>query len=224
MKSWIALLDKQIKDQHMLKHPFYQSWSEGKLEKKQLQAYAKDYYLHIKAFPCYLSVLHSRCDDLMIRKQILENLMDEEAGNPNHIDLWRQFALSLGVSEEEIANHQFSQAAKDMVATFRRLCDVPSIAVGLGALYTYESQIPEVCGEKIRGLKEYFGISSRGYTYFTVHQHADIKHASEEREMLKTLVGNENPDAVLQGSQEVLDTLWNFLSSFIDITESCSCK
>ncbi|AAD18899.1 CADD family putative folate metabolism protein [Chlamydia pneumoniae] len=224
MTSWIELLDKQIEDQHMLKHEFYQRWSEGKLEKQQLQAYAKDYYLHIKAFPCYLSALHARCDDLQIRRQILENLMDEEAGNPNHIDLWRQFALSLGVSEEELANHEFSQAAQDMVATFRRLCDMPQLAVGLGALYTYEIQIPQVCVEKIRGLKEYFGVSARGYAYFTVHQEADIKHASEEKEMLQTLVGRENPDAVLQGSQEVLDTLWNFLSSFINSTEPCSCK
>ncbi|SPN73876.1 Chlamydia protein associating with death domains,pyrroloquinoline quinone biosynthesis protein PqqC,Pyrroloquinoline quinone (Coenzyme PQQ) biosynthesis protein C,coenzyme PQQ biosynthesis protein C,TENA/THI-4/PQQC family [Chlamydia serpentis] len=223
MTSWIALLDKQIKDQHMLKHPFYQRWSEGTLEKEKLQAYAKDYYLHIKAFPCYLSALHARCDDLVIRKHILENLMDEESGNPNHIDLWRQFALSLGVSEEEMTNHQFSKAAQEMVTTFRCLCNMPSLAIGVGALYTYESQIPEICVEKIRGLKEHFGISSRGYAYFTVHQQADIKHASEEREMLEALVGNENPDMVLKGSQEVLNTLWNFLSSFITKTTTCSC-
>lgn len=129
---------------------------EGELTKEQLQAYAKDYYLHIKAFPKYLSAIHSRCDDLEARKLLLDNLMDEENGYPNHIDLWKQFVFALGVTPEELEAHEPSEAAKAKVATFVRWCTGDSLAAGVAALYSYESQIPRIAREKIRGLTEYF--------------------------------------------------------------------
>ena len=54
------------------------------------------------AFPTYLSAVHAKCDDQLTRKQILSNLIDEEAGQPNHPELWLQFADSLGTWHEEI--------------------------------------------------------------------------------------------------------------------------
>ncbi len=35
---------------------------------------------------------------------ILANLMDEEAGNPHHPELWLEFAESLGLNRKEVAN------------------------------------------------------------------------------------------------------------------------
>lgn len=66
--NFLDQLDLIIQNKHMLEHTFYVKWSKGELTKEQLQAYAKDYYLHIKAFPKYLSAIHSRCDDLEARK------------------------------------------------------------------------------------------------------------------------------------------------------------
>src|SRR5688500_19510618 len=71
----------------MLKHPFYQAWSEGRLSKAVLGEYAKQYYAHVRAFPTYVSAVHSRCDDLSVRKELLENLIEEERGNENHPEL-----------------------------------------------------------------------------------------------------------------------------------------
>lgn len=35
----------------MLKHPFYQKWSEGKLSEKALAEYAKQYYADVRGIP-----------------------------------------------------------------------------------------------------------------------------------------------------------------------------
>ncbi|CRH27243.1 Chlamydia protein associating with death domains [Chlamydia trachomatis] len=48
--NFLDQLDLIIQNKHMLEHTFYVKWSKGELTKEQLQAYAKDYYLHIKAF------------------------------------------------------------------------------------------------------------------------------------------------------------------------------
>src|SRR6478672_10803781 len=104
MNQYLDTIDKDIASKHLLKHPFYLAWTRGELSKEALVDYAKQYYHHVAAFPTYLSAVHSRCDEPDTRKQLLNNLIDEEAGKPNHPDLWKQFAAGLGVTENEIAN------------------------------------------------------------------------------------------------------------------------
>src|SRR3954447_7013530 len=98
----LEAIDAQVAAKHLLTHPFYQAWTRGELSKDALQDYARQYYHHVAAFPTYLSAVHAKCDDQPTRKQILSNLIDEEAGDPNHPELWLKFAESLGTSREEI--------------------------------------------------------------------------------------------------------------------------
>src|SRR5687768_4747226 len=78
----------QVMRYSMLKHPFYRAWSEGRLSKAILGDYAKQYYAHVRAFPTYVSAVHSRCEDVSIRQELLENLIEEERGTENHPELW----------------------------------------------------------------------------------------------------------------------------------------
>jgi pyrroloquinoline-quinone synthase len=57
----IATLDKHIQERHLLRHPFYQAWSEGALSRHALQEDSKQYYRHVEAFPTYVSVVHANC-------------------------------------------------------------------------------------------------------------------------------------------------------------------
>ena len=91
-----------VMEYSMLKHPFYVAWTEGRLSKDVLAEYAKQYYAHVRAFPTYVSGVHSHCDDVAIRQELLENLIEEERGAENHPELWLRFAEGLGVSREEV--------------------------------------------------------------------------------------------------------------------------
>src|SRR5262249_12842511 len=155
---------------HMLSHPFYQAWSCGALTKAVLQAYAKEYYQHVKAFPTYISALHSRCDDLEMRKCLLTNLIDEESGYPNHLDLWKSFALAIGVDQKELDIHKPQATTEELINHFHNNCRSQPLAVGLATLYSYESQIPAICQTKIEGLKKWYGLKDpESYRYFSVH-------------------------------------------------------
>src|SRR5881296_4152355 len=99
MNQHLDKIDNDIAKKHLLKHPFYLAWTRGELNKEALTDYAKQYYHHVAAFPTYLSAVHAKCDNQPTRKQILANLIDEEAGSPNHPELWKQFAESLGVND-----------------------------------------------------------------------------------------------------------------------------
>lgn len=81
--TWINEIDAQVARRHLLTHPFYQSWTRGDLDRDALRDYARQYYHHVAAFPTYLSALHSHTEPCAVRRHILANLIDEEAGCPN---------------------------------------------------------------------------------------------------------------------------------------------
>ena len=210
MNQHLADLDDDIAEKNLLKHPFYLAWARGELSKDALIDYAKQYYHHVAAFPTYLSAVHAKCDDQPTRKQILANLIDEEAGSPNHPELWKQFAESLGVNDIDTAKQP---ETKNLIDTFRSVCGNRSTAEGLAALYAYESQIPAICESKIEGLKKYYGANDpKGYEYFSVHIEADKEHSATERAMLNNYVDDQNANAVRSSVNRVLDALWDMLS------------
>src|SRR6202048_3118366 len=134
MNEHLDKIDNDIAEKHLLKHPFYLAWTRGELSKDALADYAKQYYHHVAAFPTYLSAVHARCDDQVTRKQVLHNRIDEEAGSPNHPDLWKKFAAGLGVTETETAKTQQEPETTHLINTFRSIGGQGSTAEGLAAL------------------------------------------------------------------------------------------
>lgn len=211
-ETYLQAFDLQIEEKHLLKSPFYLAWSKGELSIECLREYAKEYYHHVSAFPTYLSALHSRTENQTVRQALLQNLIEEEAGSPNHPELWRNFAFALGVTEEELQNHKPSKEMEALVSTFRKICQNQTLAEGIAALYGYESQIPKICISKIEGLKKFYGMQNpRNWEYFSVHIAADEEHAAQERQLLGNHVNETNKDQVSRALSEVLDSLWNFL-------------
>ena len=96
-----------IDARHLLKHPFYVAWTEGRLSKEQLRYYAEQYFHNVLAEPTYLSAVHfntphlhteTNSGDISVRQEVLKNLISEEHGEKNHPALWKTFALALGSS------------------------------------------------------------------------------------------------------------------------------
>ena len=213
MNRHLDSIDRQITAKHLLLHPFYLAWTRGELSRAALADYARQYYHHVAAFPTYLSAVHAQCDDQPTRKQLLDNLVDEEAGSPNHPELWLQFAEGLGVTKEDItASAQWSETS-NLIGTFRTVCSQGTTAEGLAALYAYESQIPAVAEAKIKGLVENYNVTAPSqYQYFTVHIEADREHAASERSMLEGYVTEDNAAKTANAVDRVLDALWEMLS------------
>jgi pyrroloquinoline-quinone synthase len=213
MNTYLEKIDNDIAEKNLLKHPFYLAWTRGELSKEALADYARQYYHHVAAFPTYLSAVHSKCDDQATRRQLLSNLIDEEAGSPSHVELWLQFAEGLGVSDPDVRQSEKATETKTLIDTFRSVCKQGSTADGLAALYAYESQIPAICESKIDGLKKHYGFTkSEHYEYFTIHIEADRQHSATEREMLSRYIDKRNFESVKASVNRVLDALWEMLS------------
>ncbi len=169
-----------VQKKHLLQHPFYQLWLEGKLPKTALQRYAGQYYQLVEHLPRWISTLHSRSGDISVRQQLIQNLMEEELGTGNgnvpHTELWLDFAEELGVPRKTAETTPLLPATENVLHVITTLCQ-SSLAEGAAALYAYESQVPEISREKIKGLREGYGITSKkALRFFEVHKDADVKH------------------------------------------------
>jgi len=209
------MFSKQLADKldeyHLLKHPFYQAWNEGKLNREIIKDYAEQYYQHVKAFPRYISATHSMCEDISKRKVLLENLTEEEDKDHDHPKLWKQFALALGADKHGIETKDQETFTKDMIDNFFKQAR-SSYAEGLGSFYTYERQVPEVADVKISGLKTHYGVDTKeGLQFFEVHKDADVIHRAECEKLLDEL----SPEEQVKAEKAALTTakfMWNFLS------------
>jgi len=57
MNHLIQEIDRIIEERSLLKHPFYQAWSDGKLTRESLAGYSKEYYQLVKAVPIFMAQL-----------------------------------------------------------------------------------------------------------------------------------------------------------------------
>ena len=210
--SFSKELQKSLEDLHLLKHPFYQAWSRGEVPLNRLKEYAAQYYIHVKAFPRYISAAHSMCPDLKQRRILLENLADEEGLHATpHPQLWMQFAKGLGLQPQEVEKAAPKKSIQKLIQTFFDSCR-SSYAEGIASLYAYESQIPEVAETKIQGLKEHYGINdAEALSFFEVHKEADIHHRKALEALMDRFSHAERGPA-LKAAKSGGQALWDFLS------------
>ncbi len=208
-EEFLASLDSVIGERHLLHHPFYQMWSEGKLDLNMLRHYAMEYYWQVYYFPTYVSATHANCEDMEIRQMLLENLIEEEHGPDNHPELWRRFGDALGVSRDEMAARKYLPHTKESVRILKDLAGRKNPVEGLAALYAYESQIPEASTTKIEGLKKYYGLNSEdALIFFEVHEKADEIHRTVTREALIRLCEtDQQKEVALDAAREAADAL-----------------
>jgi len=208
-----ALLDKY----DLLRHPFYEAWTEGALTLHDLQEYACEYYHQVSFFPVYLRELATRLPDGELRKSVLDNLWDELGmHNDNrraHNLLWVDFAVGTGVLPNDVFTRKPIREITVLLETFLALARRGSPAEALAAFYVYESQVPGIAKEKANALRTKYGLNESACGYFTLHITADVAHAMVWREQLQKLL-NDDPkatDAAIAAGERAAKALWGAL-------------
>jgi pyrroloquinoline-quinone synthase len=211
---FINEVEKRITKNHLLNHSFYKAWNAGELEVSTIQEYAAQYFKHVSAFPRYLSAIHTNCEKISIRQELLENLVDEEQGDENHPELWLRFGEGMGKSRESIVQTDAMEETQELVDIFMKLTRDQKTHIGMAALYCYESMVPEIAENKIDGLKKFYGISDENtLKFFTVHIHADKWHRKVIKNLMSQLCDSSvKQEEALAAIDEALYALNNFLT------------
>jgi pyrroloquinoline-quinone synthase len=200
-------LDRLTQKYSLLKHPFYKAWTQGTLSRESLKLYAQQYYRHVEAFPLHLALLASRCNG-ELRDLINDNLAEElDPANP-HPALWRQFAAEVGVEDSMLKGAKPLPGIAALLDAFDELAGFGSQAQAVAAFYVYESQVPEICTQKIAGLRRFYGIKDpSALAYFAVHEEADIRHRAAWGDWLAKQPASDAVD-ILAAGERAAKALW----------------
>ena len=212
-------LDAVIAKYDLLCHPFYRAWAAGELTRDDLREYARQYYHHVEAFPCYLAELALRLDESELRRAVLANMCDEKGtegvsakDSVPHSELWLDFAEGMG-ARRDMRLHLPVAEMRELIRYFHRVASEGTPEEALAAFYAYESQVPRVAKEKARGLRDMYGADDKTCGYFTLHATADIYHSNVWRQQLeKRLAANpETVPAALSAAEQTAKLLWQAL-------------
>lgn len=210
-------LENRIAPYNLLTHSFYRAWTAGQLSKDDLREYAAEYWRHVSAFPTYLSAMHSRLEDGELRRTVLRNLLDEEGidapnGKP-HSQLWMDFANGMGASEQSVRDRKPLPETEALIGTFHKLMQQDSAAVGLAALYAYESRVPEIARQKAAGLCQHYGADAVTCRYFKLHETADVHHADVWKQAINHELASDpgSADKALDAAETAAKALWSAL-------------
>jgi pyrroloquinoline-quinone synthase len=175
------MIDSEIEKRSLLKHPFYQMWSEGKLTIDHLQGYSKEYFQLVKAVPGLVESIPA--SDSTTKEDIASNAREEA----EHIEPWIEFAEALGISRSELVGYEGEAKTNSAVSALQALAG-SSFEEAVAAMYAYEAELPKISRSKIDGLKKFYDLDSKDATrYFEIHEEADVRHAQVWREILQKI-------------------------------------
>ena len=181
MNYLIQKIDRIIEERSLLKHPFYQSWSDGKLTREALAGYSKEYYQLVKAVPIFMTQLLDHVPESMSDE--FDYHQQEEF---SHIILWERFAGGLGVSREELDNYEGLYKTNHAISELHSL--MSSFRCGSAAMYALEKEIPKISKIKLEGLAEFYGLTSEDVTkYFKEHIEADVRHTRSWQNIIEPI-------------------------------------
>ncbi len=175
----IKRIDEMIEERSLLKHPFYEMWSDGKLAVESLAGYSKEYFQLVKAVPSFMTPIIEKAPESKIAE-----LIDNQQEEADHVRPWIKFSSELGILEEELIKYDGLEKTKKAVSDLSEL--MVTYDGGSCAMYAFEKEIPKISQTKLDGMAKFYGMSSDEATeYFKLHTEADIRHAAAWRNILE---------------------------------------
>jgi pyrroloquinoline-quinone synthase len=211
----VQRIDLEIERRSLLKHSFYQMWSDGKLTIDHLQGYSLEYFQLVKAIPRFVESVAAKSLD---NEDIASNAKDEA----EHIEPWTRFAAAVGVSRNDLAHYAGAAKTNAAVAKMMELSNA-SFEEAVAAMYAFEMELPKISRSKIDGLKKFYGMSSKDATrYFEIHEEADVRHAQVWREILDKVTA-ENQETVFAAAVASLKAQNMLLDSVLENYVGMNC-
>jgi pyrroloquinoline-quinone synthase len=183
MKELVKMIDSEIDKRSVLKHPFYQKWSQGELTLDHLQGYSKEYSRLVKSIPQMVRNIADRAID----KQSCSSIKQSEREEYEHIEPWFKFAFKLGVPKAFLDTYEGTVETNRAVSKLQRISE-KSFEEGISSMYAYEMELPKISRSKLDGLKHFYNLTHTDATeYFRIHEVTDVRHAEIWRDLIEKI-------------------------------------
>jgi pyrroloquinoline-quinone synthase len=192
---------------------YFKRFASGTLSREQVWAHIAQHYLLIAWFPRIFSGIHTRCDDLEVRKDCARHLLVEDlgyfegrvGGTPDHDELFRRIGDDLGRARAVYDRIEPVPEMAAIIDFFRRLAHETEWGASLCATALLEEEVVEIARTVGRALVQHYGVRPEwGGMNYTVHEAIEQEESGEtKRTILKHLRTPENRQAAEAAMREM---------------------
>jgi len=181
--EFIKELEEGLKrpDRWLPGHPVVGKIERGELTRGQIAGMMNQIYLQTCEVVRWLGYLYAKCPVMAVRREVFNNLAEEElglfSGTDGHFHLAGRVAVAAGADPKQLDAAPLQPATASLI----RLGDDmfyrnPNWVVNFGTAFGFEYQSPMAFGALADGLRKSYGMSDKDVEFFTVHITADEDH------------------------------------------------
>jgi pyrroloquinoline-quinone synthase len=203
--SLSAAVPDAVAGRLLLGHPYYQAWQQGTLGTVDLARYAAQYRHFERVLPEALAAVAASMREGPARRVVEENLADERSRPAPHVELFEQFATSVGATSEPPA-----EATGQLVDLYRDSAAAGPVE-GLAVIAAYETQAADIAATKAEALGRHYRLDAERIRFWDHHARVEQQHAEWTLDALSQL--DAAPDVVSLWASRSADAWWGFLDA-----------
>jgi len=199
---------------------YFKRFAAGTLTREQVWGHMSQHYMIIAWFPRIFSGIHTRCEDLEVRKDCARHLLVEDlgyfqgrvGGTPDHDELYRRIGDDLGYGREVYDRIRPVPEMAAIVDFFRRLAyDVPWTAA-LCATALLEEEVVEIAQTVGKALLAHYGVRPEwGGLNYAAHEAIEKEESGETK---KTILKHVATDAARREAEAAMREMHRLLEDY----------
>lgn len=158
-------------------HPFLENYAKNGLPKEASKVLYLETLHYFKYLPFYVCGISTITRDEAMLRAIAFNARDELGQLKSHADIYHEFLLKKGISEEEIAHYQCLPGTRALNDGIRALYSTPPLQKAMGALFADEAMSASMVSKYNDGLIRE-GLSERDRGFWTLHMQVEVGHSN----------------------------------------------
>lgn len=201
-------------------HPVIGKIERAELTRGQIAGMMGQVYRQTCEVVRWLGFLYAKCPIMSVRREIFNNLLEEElgsfSGTDAHFHLAARVAVAAGADRASLDTVTLLPATADLIRLGERMFyDNPDWIVGFGTAFGFEYQSPMTFGLLAKALKKAYGMNDDEVAFFEVHVTADEDHTGSIVRMLNQYATNDAVRAAIRdGVYTYAEQYFKMLSTY----------
>jgi pyrroloquinoline-quinone synthase len=222
-EEWYEALTAELLAQSPFRRSeYFKRFASGALSREQVWGHIAQHYLLIAWFPRIFSGIHTRCEDLDVRKDCARHLLVEDlgyfdgqvGGTPDHDELFRRIGDDLGYPREAYDRIEAVAEMAAIVDFFRRLAHEVPWSASLCATALLEEEVVEMARTVGKALVQHYGVRPDwGAMNYTVHEAIEQEESGETK---KTILKHLRTAADRQAAEAAMREMHRRLEVYAD--------
>jgi pyrroloquinoline-quinone synthase len=187
--QWYEAATAELLARNPFRHSeYFRRFAAGALSREQAWGHVSQWFFLIAWFPRMFSGIHSRCDELEVRKDCARHLLVEDlgyfrgqvGGTPDHVELYQRIGDDMGYPREAWGRVTPIPEMTAIVDFFKRLAYEIPWSASLCTTAFIEAEVVEVSQTVGAALVKHYGCRSEwGAMNYQVHEEVEREEAGE---------------------------------------------